>query len=185
MTPCSSVIHDGFSVTEVATKLKVSRQTVYRWMARYEGGGLSALEERSHRPLRSPNQLDALVEAQVVDWRRLHPSWGPVRLCHETERVFEEMCHFLVESDRKAANTLGDLLDLSGRDEKGCRSAASASTLGRLLPCCFSRASSKGHHPMDPQTPVQRLSWRVGSQMHRVAVPQARTRITANSPASE
>ena len=33
------VIRDGFTVTEVATKLKVARQTVYRWMARYEAGG--------------------------------------------------------------------------------------------------------------------------------------------------
>lgn len=81
------VICDGFSVTEVATKLKVSRQTVYRWMARYEAGGLTALDERSHRPHRSPNQLDDSVSAQVIEWRRLHPSWGPVRLRHELQRT--------------------------------------------------------------------------------------------------
>ena len=47
---------------------------------------MNELEERSHRPHRSPNQLDASVAAQVVEWRRLHPSWGPVRLCDELRR---------------------------------------------------------------------------------------------------
>jgi transposase InsO family protein len=80
------VIKEGFSVTEVASKFNVSRQTLYRWMARYEEGGLVALDERSHRPHRSPNQLSSQIEAQVIELRRLHSGWGPVRLRHELAR---------------------------------------------------------------------------------------------------
>lgn len=80
------VIRDGFSVTEVAAKLKISRQSLYRWMVRYEEGGLQALEERSHRPHSSPNQIDAALEALIVELRLRHPSWGPVRLSYELAR---------------------------------------------------------------------------------------------------
>ena len=51
------VLRDGFTVTEVAQKFNVSRQTVHVWLARYEEGGLEALAERSHRPEHSPAQM--------------------------------------------------------------------------------------------------------------------------------
>jgi transposase InsO family protein len=76
------VIKDGFSVTEVARKFNVSRQTVHTWMARYERGGLEALEDRSHRPSVSPHQMDPMVEARVLELRRLHPHWGQITIAH-------------------------------------------------------------------------------------------------------
>ena len=43
------VMRDGFSITDIAAKFNVSRQTVYRWLAKYEEGGLEALADESHR----------------------------------------------------------------------------------------------------------------------------------------
>lgn len=43
------VMRDGFSITDIAVKFDVSRQTVYRWLAKYEEGGLEALADESHR----------------------------------------------------------------------------------------------------------------------------------------
>jgi len=80
------VIRDGFTVTEVARKFGVSRQTLHTWLIRYEAGGLEALGEQSHRPKRSPNQIPPVVEARIVELRRHHPSWGPVRLRHQLSR---------------------------------------------------------------------------------------------------
>jgi transposase InsO family protein len=80
------VIRDGFSVTEVATKFGVSRQTVHLWLKRYEEGGLEALGERSRRPKSSPGQFTARVEARVLDLRRHHPGWGPRSLLHQLAR---------------------------------------------------------------------------------------------------
>jgi transposase InsO family protein len=77
-----AVIRDGFSVTEAAEKYGVSRQSLYRWMARYEAGGLEALSDRSHRPKRVPHQMAAELEARVLELRRLHPHWGPITLGH-------------------------------------------------------------------------------------------------------
>ncbi len=41
------VIRDGFSVTEIAEKFGVSSQSAHAWLARYEEGGLAALDDRS------------------------------------------------------------------------------------------------------------------------------------------
>jgi transposase InsO family protein len=80
------VIRDGFTVTEVATKFGVSRQSVHAWLKRYEEGGLEALGEGSHRPKVSPNQIPARVEARILELRRHHPSWGQARILHQLGR---------------------------------------------------------------------------------------------------
>ena len=45
-----AVISDGLSVSQVAEKVGVSRQTLHTWLARYEAQGLEGLVDRSHRP---------------------------------------------------------------------------------------------------------------------------------------
>ena len=78
---------DGVPVTEVAGRFGVGRQSVHRWLARYEAGGLGGLADRSHRPVWCPHQMSPEVEAQVLEWRRRHPGWGPRRLAHEAARA--------------------------------------------------------------------------------------------------
>lgn len=80
------VLRDGFSVTEVATKFGVSRQSVHAWLARYEAGGLEALNEQSRRPKRSPGQIDGVVESRILELRRHHPGWGQLRIQHQLAR---------------------------------------------------------------------------------------------------
>jgi transposase InsO family protein len=75
-----AVVRDGVPVVEAAARAGVSRQSVHRWIARYERGGLSALGDRSHRPVTCPHQMPAEIEAQVCELRRQHPGWGPTRL---------------------------------------------------------------------------------------------------------
>ena len=78
-----AVIADGLSVSQVASKVGVSRQTLHAWLARYEAEGLEGLADRSHRPVRCPHQMPAAVEAAVLELRRTRPYWGPRRLVHE------------------------------------------------------------------------------------------------------
>jgi transposase InsO family protein len=77
---------DGLSVTDVAAKWGVSRQTVHSWLARYEAEGLEGLRDRSHRPQSCPHQMPAAVEARVCELRRQRPYWGPIRLQHQLGR---------------------------------------------------------------------------------------------------
>ncbi|MFF9410909.1 IS481 family transposase, partial [Streptomyces anandii] len=77
----------GATVTEVAARLGVSRQTVSGWKSRYETSGLAGLADRSRRPASCPHQASAEVEAAVCELRRKHPKWGPRRIAHVLERA--------------------------------------------------------------------------------------------------
>jgi transposase InsO family protein len=78
-----AVISDGLSISQVASKHGVSRQTLHSWLARYEQEGLEGLIDRSHRPASCPHQMPAAVEAALLELRRSRPYWGPKRLVFE------------------------------------------------------------------------------------------------------
>jgi transposase-like protein len=67
------VLDEGVSVTEVARRYGVVRQTVHAWLRRYAEGGLGGLAGRSPRPVSCPHQMPSLVEARIVAMRREHP----------------------------------------------------------------------------------------------------------------
>ncbi len=67
-----AVIGDGRSVGEVACEWGVCRQTMHRWLVRYELEGLEGLGNRSSRPGHCPHQMSAELEALVLEMRRSH-----------------------------------------------------------------------------------------------------------------
>ncbi|BFU43377.1 IS481 family transposase [Krasilnikovia sp. MM14-A1004] len=80
-------VRAGSTVTDVAERLGVCRQTVHEWLARYRDDGLAGLADRSSRPRTSPGQTAAEVEALVCELRRNHPRWGARRILFELDRV--------------------------------------------------------------------------------------------------
>ena len=68
-----AVISDGLSISQVAQKVGVSRQTLHSWLARYEADGLEGLADRSHQPESCPHQMPAHVEAALSELRRSRP----------------------------------------------------------------------------------------------------------------
>ncbi len=72
-----AMVQDGWTVTEVARRLGVARQSVHNWIARYEAGGLPALADRSPRPESCAHQVAPEIEALICELRRKHPHWGP------------------------------------------------------------------------------------------------------------
>jgi transposase InsO family protein len=83
------VLDDGATVTDVARRHGVARQTVHVWLSRYAAEGLGGLADRTSRPWSCPHQMDPVVEARVVAMRRGHPGWGPrtIRFWLEREGV--------------------------------------------------------------------------------------------------
>jgi len=71
-----AVIAEGCTVTEVAARWGVSRQTLHAWLAKYEAGGLENLGDGSHRPVSCPHQMAAEAEVVMAELRRAHPSCG-------------------------------------------------------------------------------------------------------------
>jgi transposase InsO family protein len=81
------VLAEGATVTDVARRYGVARQTVHTWLRRYVNeGGLAGLMDRSPRPQACPHQMAPVVEAKVVGLRRAHPAWGPSRIVWQLER---------------------------------------------------------------------------------------------------
>jgi transposase len=64
-----AVISDGLSISQVAQKVGVSRQTLHAWLARYEAQGLGGLVDRSHRPVSCPHQMPAALLSRLADGR--------------------------------------------------------------------------------------------------------------------
>jgi transposase InsO family protein len=76
------VLNEGVSVSEVAARSGVTRQSVHRWLRRYAAQGLAGLVDQSTMPAGCPHQMPAVVEARIVELRREHPGWGPRTIGH-------------------------------------------------------------------------------------------------------
>ena len=82
-----AVISDGETVTDVAARFGVSRQTVHAWLAKYEAGGMENLGDGSHRPRSCPHQTTGRVEAAIAGLWASHPWWGARRIVYELARA--------------------------------------------------------------------------------------------------
>ena len=64
------------AMTDVCRGFGVSRKTGYKIFDRYKEHGLSALSDRSRRPVRYANQLPQQVESLIVRLKAEKPHWG-------------------------------------------------------------------------------------------------------------
>jgi transposase-like protein len=81
------VLNNGVTVTDVARRFGVARQTVHDWLRLYASRGLAGLVDRSSRPLSCPHQMAPAVEARIVELRRAHPGWGPRTIANQLRRA--------------------------------------------------------------------------------------------------
>ena len=80
-----SVVVQGLSKAEAARRYQVSWQWVHILLARYQAGGLEALEPRSRRPLSNSRAAEALRERILELRKQLEangPDAGPVTIAH-------------------------------------------------------------------------------------------------------
>jgi transposase InsO family protein len=76
----------GASVTDVARRYGVARQTLHGWLRRYAAEGLGGLVDRSSKPDSCPHQTPVEIEVRIVEMRRAHPGWGPRTIGYHLER---------------------------------------------------------------------------------------------------
>jgi transposase len=72
---------DGEAMTDVCREFGVSRKTGYKIFDRYKEHGLTALSDRSRRPVRYANQLPQQVESLIVRLKADKPHWGARKIC--------------------------------------------------------------------------------------------------------
>jgi transposase InsO family protein len=81
------VLEGVSSVTDVARRYGVGRQTVHKWLTRYASQGLAGLVDRSSKPDTCPHQMPPQVEAKVLEMRRVHSQWGPRTILNRLTRA--------------------------------------------------------------------------------------------------
>ena len=69
----------GYPVNEIAAQFSVSRQTVYKWWARWRAEGDAGLWDRSSRPRSCRHQTSGRLERRIVRLRRSR-KLGPARI---------------------------------------------------------------------------------------------------------
>jgi transposase InsO family protein len=96
-----------WTVTELAVRDGVRRQTIYKWLARDELAGLTGLAEPSRAPHGHGRALEAAVATAIVALRQRQPTWGPKKLrAVLTRRAPQQRW--------PAASTIGELLRRQG-----------------------------------------------------------------------
>lgn len=64
------LVQGGEAVSAVARRFEISRQTVYKWLARHAQGGLAALGDRRPIAKHFPTQVTRRIERQIERLRR-------------------------------------------------------------------------------------------------------------------
>jgi putative transposase len=76
---------DG-SMTALCREYGISRKTGYKWIERFQKGGLEELVDASRRPAANPLRTSAEVTLEILALRKAHQTWGPRKLHRLLER---------------------------------------------------------------------------------------------------
>jgi len=95
------------SMTGLCLTHGISRETGYKWLARYHAAGWDGLKDQSRAPLHQAGAMAASTAAAVLALRRQRPHWGPRKLRAVLLREHPQLAW-------PAASTLGDLLRREG-----------------------------------------------------------------------
>ena len=85
----------------------ISRKTGYKWLGRYESGGIEALADESRAPHRQANAVNIRVERAILECRGEHPRWGPAKLRAWLQRRHRKTAW-------PAVSTIGEILRRAG-----------------------------------------------------------------------
>lgn len=72
------------TMTALCDRYGVSRETGYKWVARFTADGARGLADRSRRPHTSPRATAPAVVQALLTARRRRPTWGPKKLLGRT-----------------------------------------------------------------------------------------------------
>ena len=133
---------DGEAMTDVCRDFGVSRKTGYKIFDRYKEHGLSALSDRSRRPVRYANQLPQQVESLIVRLKAEKPHWGA--------RKIRELLVRRLDGDIRvpAKSTIHTVLDRHGLVKRS----------GGPRPARAARRCPRAPRPMSCGAPTSRES---------------------------
>ena len=98
---------DEAVMSEICAEFGISRQTGYKWLARYRAEGAEGLRERSRAPRRHGRARDQALVAAALALRERYPTWGPKKLRRKLGERFPD-------APPPASSTIGDWLRQEG-----------------------------------------------------------------------
>jgi putative transposase len=69
-----------WNMAELCRYYGVTRATGYKWVGRYEAGGVEGLRDLSRASHEHPNTVSEEMEERVIGMREKHPSWGAPKI---------------------------------------------------------------------------------------------------------
>jgi transposase InsO family protein len=110
---------EGVNVRELCRRFGISPTTAYKWIRRGQEQS-ETYDDRSRRPLHSPNQTDEAIERKVLALRDEHPVWNA--------RKIRRLLAGRLEPGQilPAASTIGEILKRNGRISEQASAAAHA-----------------------------------------------------------
>jgi putative transposase len=112
-------------MAELCREFGVSRKTGYKWLERYENGGVAALADQSRAPHHQANAISEERLQTVLQARAQHRRWGP-------EKLRSWLLRKHPEQPWPAASTIGEILKRAGLTVKAGKSLWVAPTPGQL-----------------------------------------------------
>lgn len=100
-----------FSMSHLCTRYKISRQSGYLLIKRYEEEGEAAFIERSHSRHTHPNQTPAKLIELILETKQRHLDWGPVIIQAWLTKNKPDL-------NWPAVSTVGDILNRHGLVKK-------------------------------------------------------------------
>ena len=130
------------NVRQLCRRYGISPTVGYKWLERFESGGIDALADQSRRPHQSPARTESAVEEAIVALRREHPAWGARKL----RRRLADLGH----RDLPATSTFTDILRRHGLiTPKASEAAQPFQRFERALPNQLWQVDFKGHFALN------------------------------------
>lgn len=95
------------SFAAICRRFGVSRRVGYKWLQRFEEEGACGLLDRSRAPRHHPQAMAQETAERCLAVRRVHPSWGPLKVRAYLERRAPATAW-------PAASSIGELFDREG-----------------------------------------------------------------------
>jgi putative transposase len=77
---------DQLSFRDLCRGYGISAKTGYKWVKRFEQGGMGSLIDQSRRPRHSPNRLSEDEVCELIRLKQAHQHWGPYKI----RQLYEE-----------------------------------------------------------------------------------------------
>src|SRR5262245_57841684 len=119
---------EGEPMTDLCREYGVSRKTGYKIFNRYKIEGLTALTDRSRRPVRYANQLPVQIENLIVRLKREKPHWGARKI---RELLVRRLPGDVRVPSKSTIHTVLDRHDLVARMGKRRRRRAAGTPLSQ------------------------------------------------------